>query len=50
MILTLEDVNGNILTFDEDLHDFVTPANLTAAITTEENVIAEVYEPEIIDE
>lgn len=51
MVLTLQDVNGNTLTFDEDLQDFTTPADLVAAIPAEETVIAEVYtEPEKVDE
>ncbi len=51
MILSLEDVNWDDLTFDEDLHDFTTPSNLTQAIPEEENEVAAVFtEPVTPDE
>ena len=49
MILALEDTMGNSITFDEDLFDLVTSADLIEDVTEEEVVIAVVEEkPEVI--
>jgi len=50
MILSLEDVNGNVLVFDNDLYDFTTPSDLTQVVQEKEVVLAsakeEVVSPE----
>ncbi len=38
MILSLVDVNGNAITFDEDLYDFSTSADLIQAVVVEEAI------------
>lgn len=52
MILILEDANGIQILFDEDLHDFMTPATLKLDVPQENQDIAQVEkdEPEIIEE
>lgn len=50
MILSLEDAIWNLLTFQEDLYDFVTPAVLLEQIEEEEVIVAEVKEEVIVEE
>jgi hypothetical protein len=51
MVISLEDVNGIAIKFDEDLYDYQTPDTLIAAIPEEVKVIAEPFtEPEVVVE
>jgi len=50
MILSLDDVNWDSITFNEDLLDFTTPSNLTQAIPEEENGVATVFTEPVVEE
>lgn len=49
MVLSLIDVNGKKITFDEDLYDLATPADLVQAVTEQPAAVAQVVPKPVVE-